>query len=85
METREIRIQDFAAEHHLARHARGLAGGVRARFEADHRVAFFTGEQNTDWAAVMAASVLKSAPVLVICVTFQRFFGHGLAEGAVKG
>ena len=48
-------------------------------------MAFFTGEQNTDWAAVMAASVLMSAPVLVICVTFQRFFGHGLAEGAVKG
>lgn len=48
-------------------------------------LAFFTGEQNTDWAAVMAASVLMSIPVVVIFLTFQRFFVHGLAEGAVKG
>ena len=48
-------------------------------------LAFFTGEQNTDWAAVMAASVLMSIPVVVIFLTFQRFFVRGLAEGAVKG
>jgi ABC-type glycerol-3-phosphate transport system permease component len=48
-------------------------------------LAFFTGEQNTDWAAVMAASVLMSIPVVVIFLTFQRFFVHSLAEGAVKG
>ena len=48
-------------------------------------LAFFTGEQNTDWAAVMAASVLMSIPVVAIFLTFQRFFVHGLAEGAVKG
>ena len=49
------------------------------------QLAFFTGEQNTDWAAVMAASVLMSIPVVVIFLTFQRFFVRGLAEGAVKG
>jgi ABC-type glycerol-3-phosphate transport system permease component len=48
-------------------------------------LAFFTGEQNTDWAAVMATSVLMSIPVVVIFLTFQRFFVRGLAEGAVKG
>jgi ABC-type glycerol-3-phosphate transport system permease component len=48
-------------------------------------LAFFTGEQNTDWAAVMAAAVLMSIPVVLIFLTFQRFFVRGLAEGAVKG
>jgi ABC-type glycerol-3-phosphate transport system permease component len=48
-------------------------------------LAFFTGEYATDWAAVMAASVLMSIPVVVIFLAFQRFFVQGLAEGAVKG
>jgi ABC-type maltose transport system permease subunit len=29
--------------------------------------------------------VLMSIPVVVIFLTFQRFFVRGLAEGAVKG
>jgi ABC-type glycerol-3-phosphate transport system permease component len=45
----------------------------------------FTGEYSTDWAAVMAASVLMSLPVLVIFLVFQRYFVRGLAEAAVKG
>lgn len=49
------------------------------------RLAFFTGEYYTDWAAVMAASVLMSIPVIIIFLTFQRYFIKGLAEGAVKG
>jgi len=48
-------------------------------------LSFFTGEYSTDWAAVMAASVLMSLPVLVIFLVFQRYFVRGLAEGAVKG
>jgi len=48
-------------------------------------LAFFTGEYATDWAAVMAASVLMSIPAVVIFLAFQRFFVQGLAEGAVKG
>ncbi len=48
-------------------------------------LSFFTGEYSTDWAAVMAASVLMSLPVLGIFLVFQRYFVRGLAEGAVKG
>ena len=48
-------------------------------------LAFFTGEYATDWATVMAASVLMSIPVVIIFLVFQRFFVAGLAEGAVKG
>ncbi|MBV9354905.1 MAG: carbohydrate ABC transporter permease [Chloroflexi bacterium] len=48
-------------------------------------LSFFTGEYSTDWAAVMAASVLMSIPVLVIFLAFQRYFVRGLAEGAIKG
>jgi ABC-type glycerol-3-phosphate transport system permease component len=49
------------------------------------RIAFFTGEYYTDWASIMAASVLMSIPVVIIFLSFQRFFLRGLAEGAVKG
>jgi ABC-type glycerol-3-phosphate transport system permease component len=49
------------------------------------RIAYFTGEYYTDWASIMAASVMMSIPVVVIFLTFQRFFLRGLAEGAVKG
>jgi ABC-type glycerol-3-phosphate transport system substrate-binding protein len=49
------------------------------------RLAFFTGEYYTDWASVMAASVLMSIPVIAIFLSFQRYFLRGLAEGAVKG
>ena len=48
-------------------------------------LSFFTGEYSTDWAAVMAVSVMMSLPVLVIFLTFQRYFVRGLAEGAIKG
>lgn len=49
------------------------------------RLAFFTGEYYTDWASVMAASVLMSIPVVLIFLSFQRYFLRGLADGAVKG
>jgi ABC-type glycerol-3-phosphate transport system permease component len=48
-------------------------------------VSFFTGEYSTDWAAVIAASVVMCIPALVIFLTFQRYFVRGLAEGAIKG
>lgn len=49
------------------------------------RIAFFTAEYYSDWASIMAASVLMSIPVIAIFLTFQRFFIRGLAEGAVRG
>lgn len=49
------------------------------------RIAAFTGEYQSDWAAIMAASVLMSIPVVAIFLAFQRYFLRGLAEGAVKG
>jgi len=49
------------------------------------RLAAFTGETDTDWAAIMAAAIIMSVPVVVIFLTFQRYFVRGLAGGAVKG
>jgi ABC-type glycerol-3-phosphate transport system permease component len=48
-------------------------------------IAEFTTEFNTDWGAVMAASVLMTLPVAVLFAALQRLFIGGLTAGAVKG
>jgi ABC-type glycerol-3-phosphate transport system permease component len=48
-------------------------------------IAEFTAEFNTDWGAVMAASMIMTLPVAVLFVALQRFFVGGLMAGAVKG
>lgn len=45
----------------------------------------FLGEANSSWPELMAASVILTAPVVIVFVALQRFFVAGLASGAVKG
>jgi ABC-type glycerol-3-phosphate transport system permease component len=48
-------------------------------------LAEFTAEFNTDWGAVMAASMIMTLPVVGLFLLLQRLFIGGLTAGAVKG
>jgi multiple sugar transport system permease protein len=47
--------------------------------------AYFLSENNSQWAALMAVSLVISIPVVVFFLMLQRFFIRALTEGAVKG
>lgn len=44
----------------------------------------YLGADQTDWAAVMATSVLASLPAIVLLLLAQRFIAAGASGGAVK-
>lgn len=48
-------------------------------------IAEFTTEFNTDWGAVMAASLIMTLPIAVLFMAMQKMFVGGLTAGAVKG
>jgi multiple sugar transport system permease protein len=48
-------------------------------------IAEFTTEFDTDWGAVMAASLVMTLPVAILFFAMQRLFIGGLTAGAVKG
>jgi ABC-type glycerol-3-phosphate transport system permease component len=48
-------------------------------------LAEFSTEFNTDWGAVMAASVVMTLPIAILFVSMQRLFVGGLTAGATKG
>ncbi len=48
-------------------------------------IAEFSTEFNTDWGAVMAASVVMTIPIALLFFSMQRYFVSGLMSGAVKG
>jgi multiple sugar transport system permease protein len=48
-------------------------------------LAEFSTEFNTDWGAVMAASMVMTLPVLIIFFAMQRLFISGLTSGATQG
>lgn len=48
-------------------------------------IAEFSTEFNTDWGAVMAASVVMTVPIALLFFTMQRLFVSGLTAGATKG
>ena len=48
-------------------------------------LAEFSTEFNTDWGAVMAASVIMTLPIVVMFMAMQRLFVGGLTSGATKG
>jgi len=61
-------------------------------FATDSRVktlpiglAEFTSEFNTDWGAVMAASMVMTLPVVILFFGIQKLFVGGLTAGAAKG
>jgi multiple sugar transport system permease protein len=43
------------------------------------------GEFNTDWGAVIAASVVMTLPSALLFLSMQRLFVGGLTAGATKG
>lgn len=46
---------------------------------------FFGQHQFTQWGYVFAMSVLTLIPVVIVFITFQRYFVAGLTSGSVKG
>jgi ABC-type glycerol-3-phosphate transport system permease component len=48
-------------------------------------LAEFSTEFNTDWGAVMAASMVMTIPVLIMFFAMQRLFISGLMSGATQG
>lgn len=48
-------------------------------------IAEFSTEFNTDWGAVMAASLVMTVPIVLLFLVFQRLFIGGLTAGATKG
>ena len=48
-------------------------------------IAEFSTEFNTDWGAVMAASMVMTLPVALLFLSMQRLFVGGLTAGATKG
>ncbi len=48
-------------------------------------LAEFSTEFNTDWGAVMAASVLMTLPIVALFLAMQKLFIGGLTAGATKG
>lgn len=48
-------------------------------------IAEFSTEFNTDWGAVMAASVVMTVPIAMLFLVFQKLFVGGLTAGGVKG
>lgn len=45
----------------------------------------YIGEFQTEWADMMAASLLVSLPLVLAFVFFQRYIVSGLTSGSVKG
>ncbi len=48
-------------------------------------IAEFSSEFNTDWGAVMAASLVMTLPIAILFMAMQKMFIGGLTAGAVKG
>lgn len=48
-------------------------------------LAEFSTEFNTDWGAVMAASMVMTVPIALLFILFQKLFVGGLTAGATKG
>lgn len=48
-------------------------------------LAEFSTEFNTDWGAVMAASLVMTLPIALLFLTMQKLFVGGLTAGATKG
>src|SRR5262249_52173479 len=45
----------------------------------------FVGQFGTQYGAIMAGSVIVSAPILLLFFFLQRYFVAGLTAGAIKG
>jgi ABC-type glycerol-3-phosphate transport system permease component len=48
-------------------------------------LAIFTGQHQTEWGLLMAASVMMMAPIIVIFFFFQRYFIQAFMASGIKG
>ncbi|MDX1418448.1 MAG: carbohydrate ABC transporter permease [Rubricoccaceae bacterium] len=48
-------------------------------------LALFTGQHQTDWGVLMAASILMMIPVILLFFFFQRYFIKGFTMSGLKG
>jgi ABC-type glycerol-3-phosphate transport system permease component len=48
-------------------------------------LALFTGQNQTDWGVLMAASILMLLPVVLLFFFFQRYFIQGFTMSGLKG
>ena len=48
-------------------------------------LALFVGQHGTDWAVLMAASVLMMIPMVLVFVLFQRYFIQSFVTSGMKG
>lgn len=48
-------------------------------------LALFTGQHQTDWGVLMAASILMMVPVIALFFFFQRYFIKGFTMSGLKG
>ena len=48
-------------------------------------LALFTGQHQTDWGVLMAASILMMTPVVLLFFFFQRYFIKGFTMSGLKG
>lgn len=48
-------------------------------------IALLRGQYQVPWGQILAASVVATAPVVVVVLAFQRRIVHGLTAGAIKG
>jgi len=46
---------------------------------------FISDAYNQEWGTFSAGALLGAIPIVILILTFQRFFVSGLTEGAVKG
>jgi arabinogalactan oligomer / maltooligosaccharide transport system permease protein len=46
---------------------------------------FISESYDTEWGPFAAGAIIGAIPLVVLILTFQRFFTSGLTEGAVKG
>jgi multiple sugar transport system permease protein len=48
-------------------------------------IALFQGEHTVPWGEIAAASLVTTAPLVVMVLLFQRHIVTGLSSGAIKG
>ncbi len=48
-------------------------------------LALFTGQHQTDWGVLMAASIMMMGPVILLFFFFQRYFIKGFTMSGLKG
>lgn len=48
-------------------------------------IMLFQGQHATNWSLVFAASLFAIIPVIIIFISFQKYFVKGLSSGAIKG